>query len=129
MKDLASLKNSAADLSPTAGQIPRLLGLAQASKLVRNHPEFKEHLLGKITGDEVAFGSIGESSTSEGMFFETINAACVLQVPLAVAIWDNGYGISVPVDLQTAKGSISKALKGFEADGKDPGCRIYSCKG
>ncbi len=129
MRDLASLKNSAADLSPTAGQIPRLLGLAQASKLVRNHPEFKKPLLGKITGDEVAFGSIGESSTSEGMFFETINAACVLQVPLAVAIWDNGYGISVPVDLQTAKGSISKALKGFEADGQDPGCRIYSCKG
>lgn len=129
MKELARMKNSAADLSPTAGQIPRLLGLAQATKLVRNHPEFVPHTSGKITGDEVAFGSIGESSTSEGMFFETINAACVLQVPLAVAIWDNGYGISVPVDLQTAKGSISKALRGFEADDKDPGCRIYSCKG
>ena len=129
LKELAYMKNSAADLSPTAGQIPRLLGLAQASKLVRDNPEFREHLIGKITGDEVAFGSIGESSTSEGMFFETINAACVLQVPLAVAIWDNGYGISVPVDLQTAKGSISKALRGFEADDQDPGCKIYSCKG
>ena len=129
LKELALMKNSAADLSPTAGQIPRLLGLAQASKLVRDHPEFAPHTAGKITGDEVAFGSIGESSTSEGMFFETINAACVLQVPLAVAIWDNGYGISVPVDLQTAKGSISKALKGFEADENDPGCKIYSCKG
>ncbi|MEI7829088.1 MAG: thiamine pyrophosphate-dependent enzyme [Prolixibacteraceae bacterium] len=129
LKDLALMKNSAADLSPTAGQIPRLLGLAQASKLVRDHPEFAAHTAGKITGNEVAFGSIGESSTSEGMFFETINAACVLQVPLAVAIWDNGYGISVPVDLQTAKGSISKALKGFEANDKDPGCKIYSCKG
>ncbi len=129
LKELALMKNSAADLSPTAGQIPRLLGLAQASKLVRDHPEFAPHTAGKITGDEVAFGSIGESSTSEGMFFETINAACVLQVPLAVAIWDNGYGISVPVDLQTAKGSISKALKGFETDGEDLGCRIYSCKG
>jgi len=129
MKDLALMKNSAADLSPTAGQIPRLLGLAQASKLVRDHPEFALPAAGKITGNEVAFGSIGESSTSEGMFFETINAACVLQVPLAVAIWDNGYGISVPVDLQTAKGSISKALKGFEGDGMDPGCKIYSCKG
>jgi pyruvate/2-oxoglutarate/acetoin dehydrogenase E1 component/TPP-dependent pyruvate/acetoin dehydrogenase alpha subunit len=129
MKDLALMKNSAADLSPTAGQIPRLLGLAQASKLVRNHPEFAPFTTGKITGNEVAFGSIGESSTSEGMFFETINAACVLQVPLAMAIWDNGYGISVPVDLQTAKGSISKALKGFEADLTDPGCKIYSCKG
>jgi TPP-dependent pyruvate/acetoin dehydrogenase alpha subunit len=129
LKDLALMKNSAADLSPTAGQIPRLLGLAQASKLVRDHPEFAPHTAGKITGNEVAFGSIGESSTSEGMFFETINAACVLQVPLAVAIWDNGYGISVPVDLQTAKGSISKALKGFEANEDDPGCKIYSCKG
>jgi pyruvate/2-oxoglutarate/acetoin dehydrogenase E1 component/TPP-dependent pyruvate/acetoin dehydrogenase alpha subunit len=129
LKELALMKNSAADLSPTAGQIPRLLGLAQASKLVRDHPEFAPHTIGKITGDEVAFGSIGESSTSEGMFFETINAACVLQVPLAVAIWDNGYGISVPVDLQTAKGSISKALKGFETDGEDLGCKIYSCKG
>jgi len=129
LKELALMKNSAADLSPTAGQIPRLLGLAQASKLVRDHPEFAQHTLGKITGNEVAFGSIGESSTSEGMFFETINAACVLQVPMAVAIWDNGYGISVPVGLQTAKGSISKALKGFEADDKDPGCKIYSCKG
>ncbi len=129
LRELASMKNSAADLSPTAGQIPRLLGLAQASKLVRDHPEFAPHTAGKITGDEVAFGSIGESSTSEGMFFETINAACVLQVPLAVAIWDNGYGISVPVDLQTAKGSISKALKGFESEGNDLGCKIYSCKG
>jgi pyruvate/2-oxoglutarate/acetoin dehydrogenase E1 component/TPP-dependent pyruvate/acetoin dehydrogenase alpha subunit len=129
LKELALMKNSAADLSPTAGQIPRLLGLAQASRLVRDHPEFAPHTAGKITGDEVAFGSIGESSTSEGMFFETINAACVLQVPLAVAIWDNGYGISVPVDLQTAKGSISKALKGFEAEGNDLGCKIYSCKG
>jgi len=129
LNDLAFMKNSAADLSPTAGQIPRLLGLAQASKLVRENPEFAKHTVGKITGNEVAFGSIGESSTSEGMFFETINAACVLQVPLAVAIWDNGYGISVPVDLQTAKGSISKALKGFEADEQDPGCKIYSCKG
>lgn len=129
LKDLALMKNSAADLSPTAGQIPRLLGLAQASKLVRDHPEFAPHTANKITGNEVAFGSIGESSTSEGMFFETINAACVLQVPLAVAIWDNGYGISVPVDLQTAKGSISKALRGFEADDKDQGCKIYSCRG
>ncbi|MFA6129311.1 MAG: thiamine pyrophosphate-dependent enzyme [Bacteroidales bacterium] len=129
LKELALMKNSAADLSPTAGQIPRLLGLAQASKFVRDHPEFAPHTAGKITGDEVAFGSIGESSTSEGMFFETINAACVLQVPMAVAIWDNGYGISVPVDLQTAKGSISKAMKGFEAEGNDLGCKIYSCKG
>ena len=126
---LSGMKNSAADLSPTAGQIPRLLGLAQASKLVRENPEFAEHTRELITGNEVAFGSIGESSTSEGMFFETINAACVLQVPLAMAIWDNGFGISVPVDLQTAKGSISKALEGFRAKGEDQGCLIYECKG
>jgi pyruvate/2-oxoglutarate/acetoin dehydrogenase E1 component/TPP-dependent pyruvate/acetoin dehydrogenase alpha subunit len=126
---LARMKNSAADLSPTAGQIPRLLGLAQASKLVRENPEFGKNLADLITGNEVAFGSIGESSTSEGMFFETINAACVMQVPLAMAIWDNGYGISVPVDLQTAKGSISKALDGFAAKGGDQGCLIYRCKG
>ncbi len=126
---LARMKNSAADLSPTAGQIPRSLGLAQASKLVRENPEFSAHLKELITGDEVAFGTIGESSTSEGMFFETINAACVMQVPLAIAIWDNGYGISVPVDLQTAKGSISKALEGFRANGDGKGCLIYECKG
>ncbi len=127
--ELARMKNSAADLSPTAGQIPRLLGLAQASKLVRENPGFLNHLEGLVTGNEVAFGSIGESSTSEGMFFETINAACVMQVPLAVAIWDNGFGISVPVALQTAKGSISKALEGFRSNGEDPGCLIYTCKG
>ena len=127
--DLARIKNSAADLSPTAGQIPRLLGLAQASKLVRENPEFAVHMKELISGNEVAFGSIGESSTSEGMFFETINAACVMQVPLAMAIWDNGFGISVPVDLQTAKGSISKALEGFRDQGSDKGCLIYQCKG
>lgn len=126
---LARMKNSAADLSPTAGQIPRLLGLAQASKLVRENPGLAVHLKELVTGSEVAFGSIGESSTSEGMFFETINAACVMQVPLAMAVWDNGFGISVPVDLQTAKGSISKALEGFRAKGDDPGCLIYECKG
>ncbi|MCE1199702.1 MAG: transketolase, partial [Marinilabiliales bacterium] len=110
---LASMLNSAADLSPTAGQMPRLLGLAQASKLVREHPEYLPLIGELVSGNEVAFGSIGESSTSEGMFFETINAACVMQIPLAMAIWDNGFGISVPVELQTAKGSISKVLEGF----------------
>ena len=126
---LARMKNSAADLSPTAGQIPRLLGLAQATKLVRENPEFAEYTKDLITGNEVAFGSIGESSTSEGMFFETINAACVMQVPLVIAIWDNGFGISVPVELQTAKGSISKALEGFRVTDDDKGCLIFECKG
>ena len=129
LDNLLDQKNSSADVSSTAGQIPRLLGLALASKLVRNNPELQQYTKNTISGNEVAFGTIGESSTSEGMFFETINAACVMHVPLAIAIWDNGYGISVPVELQTAKSSISKALKGFEANDHDPGCKIYSCPG
>ena len=127
--NLLEQKNSSSDVSSTAGQMPRLLGLAHASKLVRDNPELQQYTKNTITGNEVAFGTIGESSTSEGMFFETINAACVLQVPLSVAIWDDGYGISVPVELQTAKGSISKALKGFETEGKDLGCKIFVCPG
>ena len=121
--------NSASDISPTAGQMPRLLGLAQASKIARENKEIREKLAANSTGNEVAFGTIGDGSTSEGLFFETINAACVMQVPLAVVVYDDGYGISVPTKLQTAKASISKALKGFEADGKDKGCRIYHCHG
>jgi pyruvate/2-oxoglutarate/acetoin dehydrogenase E1 component/TPP-dependent pyruvate/acetoin dehydrogenase alpha subunit len=127
--NLLGQKNSSSDVSSTAGQMPRLLGLAHASKLVRDNPELQQYTKNTITGNEVAFGTIGESGTSEGMFFETINAACVLQVPLAVAIWDDGYGISVPVELQTAKGSISKALKGFETNGNDRGCKIFVCPG
>lgn len=129
LDNLLEQKNSSSDVSSTAGQMPRLLGLAHASKLVRENPELKKYTKNTITGNEVAFGTIGESSTSEGMFFETINAACVMQVPMAVAIWDDGYGISVPVDLQTAKGSISKALKGFETDSNNQGCEIFVCPG
>jgi pyruvate/2-oxoglutarate/acetoin dehydrogenase E1 component/TPP-dependent pyruvate/acetoin dehydrogenase alpha subunit len=121
--------NSAADLSPTAGQMPRLLGLAQASKMVRQNPELKKHLQNNVDGNEVAFGSIGDASTSEGMFFETINAAAVMQVPLAVAVYDDGFGISVPIELQTTKSSISEALKGFENDKENNGISIYTCKG
>ena len=127
--NLLNQKNSSADVSSTGGQMPRLLGLAQASKVVREHPELGQYLTDKVTGNEVAFGTIGESSTSEGMFFETINAACVLQVPLAIAVYDDGFGISVPVELQTAKASISKALKGFETDENDLGCKILVCPG
>ncbi len=129
LDNLLEQKNSSSDVSSTAGQMPRLLGLAHASKLVRENPELQQYTKNTITGNEVAFGTIGESSTTEGMFFETINAACVLQVPLAIAIWDDGYGISVPVELQTAKGSISKALKGFEANDTDQGCKIFVCPG
>jgi pyruvate/2-oxoglutarate/acetoin dehydrogenase E1 component/TPP-dependent pyruvate/acetoin dehydrogenase alpha subunit len=129
LDNLLIQKNSSSDISPTAGQMPRLLGLAQASKLVRDNPELQQYTKNTITGNEVAFGTIGESSTTEGMFFETINAACVLKVPMAVAIWDDGYGISVPVEVQTAKGSISKVLKGFETEGNDNGCKIFCCPG
>ena len=129
IKNLMEQFNSASDISPTAGQMPRLLGLAQASKLVRQNPEFKKHLQNNVDGNEVAFGSIGDASTSEGMFFETINAAAVMQVPLAVAVYDDGFGISVPIELQTTKSSISKALKGFENDNGNNGISIYTCQG
>ncbi|NCA76219.1 MAG: transketolase [Alphaproteobacteria bacterium] len=129
-KDLTKQKNSSGDISPTAGQMPRLLGLALASKIFRNSPEMWDHT-GKFTvkGDEVAFGTIGDASTSEGHFFETINAAGVLQVPLALSVWDDGYGISVPKKIQTTRESISELLKGFMADEHKPGILLYTCHG
>ena len=129
IKDLANQYNSASDISSTAGQMPRLLGLAQASKMVREQPELKKQLNNNVTGNEVAFGSIGDASTSEGIFFETINAAGVLQVPLAIAVYDDGFGISVPIELQTTKSSISEALKGFAKEKGSNGVEIYKCKG
>ncbi|NQU85359.1 MAG: transketolase [Mariniphaga sp.] len=129
IKDLANCYNSVSDISPTGGQMPRLLGLAQASKIVRQNPAMKKHLNNNINGNEVAFGSIGDASTSEGMFFETINAAGVMQVPLAVTVYDDGFGISVPIELQTTKSSISKALKGFQKEKNTNGIQIYKCKG
>jgi len=130
-KDLTKQKNSSGDISPTAAQMPRLLGLALASKTFRNSREMQE--AGKkftVNGNEVAFGMIGDASTSEGHFWETINAAGVLQVPMALAIWDDGYGISVPKKYQTTKESISEALKGFVKDKDNPGgILLYSCKG
>lgn len=129
-KDLTKQKNSSGDISPTAGQMPRLLGLALASKVFRNSPEMWEQAK-KFTrkGNEVAFGMIGDASTSEGHFFETINAAGVMQVPIALSIWDDGYGISVPKKYQTTKENISELLKGFVADDKHPGIRLYSANG
>lgn len=129
IRNLMDRYNSASDISPTAGQMPRLLGLAQASKIIRQNPELKKHLNNNVEGNEVAFGSIGDASTSEGMFFETINAAAVMQVPMAVAVYDDGFGISVPIELQTTKASISKALKGFENDENHKGVAFYSCNG
>lgn len=129
IKNLSEQYNSASDISSTGGQMPRLLGLAQASKIVRENPGMKKHLNNNVTGNEVAFGSIGDASTSEGMFFETINAAAVMQVPMAVAVYDDGFGISVPVELQTAKSSISKALKGFQKENNTNGIEIFTARG
>ncbi len=130
-KDLTSLKNSSADISPTAGQMPRLLGLALASKMYRQNPELHSDKFRKfsIKGNEVAFGTIGDASTSEGLFFETINAAGVLQVPMAISVWDDGYGISVPSKFQTTKQNISEALKGFERTATQEGFHIVTGKG
>jgi pyruvate/2-oxoglutarate/acetoin dehydrogenase E1 component/TPP-dependent pyruvate/acetoin dehydrogenase alpha subunit len=120
--------NVSSDISCTAGQMARALGLAMASKKYRkldipSHKKFSNH------GNEVSFVTIGDSSTSEGIFWETMNAAAVMRVPLLVAVWDDGYGISVPVEMQTAKGSISKALEGFLPDGNGNGIMIYTVKG
>ncbi|MFN8209742.1 MAG: thiamine pyrophosphate-dependent enzyme [Bacteroidales bacterium] len=128
-RDLTKQKNSSADISPTAGQMPRLLGLAWASKLFRQNKELHKFKGLSVNGNEVAFGSIGDASTSEGHFWETMNAAGVLQVPMAVTVYDNGYGISVPKAYQTTKGSISEILKGFEAEEDKPGLKIYKGKG
>ena len=124
-KDLTKQKNSSADISPTAGQMPRLLGLALASKLFRNNPGLKSCSGFSHNGDEVAFGTIGDASTSEGHFFETLNAAGVLQVPMAVSVWDDGWGISVPKKYQTTKENISELLKGFEQKKNEPGFLIF----
>ncbi len=129
LDNLTNQKNSSSDISSTSGQMPRLLGLAHASKLFRNVEYLWQYQHFSNFGNEVAFGTIGDASTSEGQFFETINAACVMQVPLAIAVWDDGFGISVPVELQTTKASISKALKGFEKEGDSTGCLIYNSKG
>ncbi len=126
--DLANRKNISSDMAPTASQMPRALGLAYASKCFRNaaHPELFEGLSNH--GNEICFCTIGDASTSEGHFWETINAAGVLQVPLAVFVWDDGYGISVPKNFQTTKGSISDALQGLEKEPGTNGIHIYKVK-
>ncbi len=129
IKNLLEQYNSASDISSTGGQMPRLLGLAQASRIIRQKPELKQFLNNNVSGNEVAFGTIGDASTSEGVFWETINAAGVMQVPLVTAIYDDGYGISVPVELQTTKANISEVLKGFQKEKKTNGIDIYTCKG
>jgi len=128
-KDLTSQKNSSADISPTAGQMPRLLGLALASQLFRRNEDLHPMETFSRKGNEVAFGTIGDASTSEGHFWETINAAGVLQVPMAISVWDDGYGISVANNLQTTKQSISEILKGFERTEDSPGYVIFRARG
>lgn len=128
-KDLTQSPQSSSDISPTAGQMVRGLGLAYASKMYRNINELQEGFE-KFSkdGNEVAFCTIGDASTSEGLFWETVNAAGVLQVPLAIFIWDDGYGISVPRKYQTTKNSISEALAGMQWDDKKGGINIYKVK-
>ena len=127
--DLAKLKNISSDISPTAGQMVRGLGLAFASKLFRNVPALHELPNLSNNGNEICFCTIGDASTSEGHFWETMNAAGVLQVPLAVFVWDDGYGISVPKKYQTTKSSISDALAGMQKEEHTNGIEIYKLKG
>lgn len=128
-KNLTQQKNSSADISPTAGQMPRLLGLAQASKIYRNVAEIPAKNNFSNKGNEVAWGTIGNASTSEGLFFETINAAGVLQVPMVMSVWDDEYGISVHAKYQTTKENISEILKGFQRDEHGNGYEIFRVKG
>ncbi len=128
-KNLMNQKNSSADISPTAGQMPRLLGLALASKIYKDNDSLSEFSNFSANGNEVAFGTIGDASTSEGIFWETINAAGVLEVPMAMSIWDDGYGISVPKKYQTTKGSISVLLSGLEKQENTNGYKIYNVNG
>ena len=126
---LSQLKNISADIAPTAGQMPRALGLALASKLFRDVKELNAIKDLSTNGNEVCFCTIGDASTSEGHFWETMNAAGVMQVPLAVFVWDDGYGISVPREYQTTKSSISKAMAGLQKEENSNGINIYNLKG
>ncbi len=127
-KDLTKQKNISSDISPTAGQMPRLLGLAQASKIYKS-VQFDGSEKFSKGGNEVAFGTIGDASTAEGHFWETLNAACALQVPMIVSIWDDGYGISVPTQNQRAKADIAEMLSGFQRkEGEEQGCEIIQVK-
>ena len=127
--NLMEQKNSSSDISPTAGQMPRLLGLAQASKIYRNVKGLENKTSFSHKGNEIAWGTIGNASTSEGLFFETINAAGVLQVPMVMSVWDDEYGISVHARHQTTKESISEILKGFQRDNQHNGYEIFTVNG
>ena len=128
-KNLTQQKNSSADISPTAGQMSRLVGLAQASKLYRNEKALKDNTNFSINGNEIAWGTIGNASTSEGVFFEAINAAGVLQIPMVISVWDDEYGISVHAKHQTTKQNISTILKGFQRTDEEAGFEILTVNG
>lgn len=128
-KNLMEMRNSSADVSPTAAQMPKLLGLAYASKLYKENPALQHMTSFSNKGGEVAWGTIGNASTAEGMFFETFNAGGVLQVPMVISVWDDDYGISVTNDLQVTKASISAALEGFKRDNEQKGYEILVVKG
>jgi len=128
-KNLMEQKNSSADSSPTASQVPRLLGLAQASRLFRENPDLQSLSQFSRKGNEVAFGTIGDASSSEGHFFEAINAAGVMQIPFAMSVWDDQWGISVHNEYQTTKANISKVLEGFQKEEGTNGIEIFQAKG
>ncbi len=128
-KNLVEMMNCSSDISPTGAHMARLVGLAFASKLFRNNPALEEYANFSNNGNEVGFGTIGNASTSEGVFFEAVNAAGVLQIPMAISIWDDGYGISVPAEFQTTKEDISEILKGFQRDENGNGYEIFKVKG
>ena len=128
-KNLTTQKNSSADISPTAAQMPRLVGLAQASKVYRNSNDLHHYTKFSNNGNEVAWGTIGNASTSEGVFFESINAAGVLEIPMVMSIWDDEYGISVHAKYQTTKESISEILKGFQKEKNTNGYEIFVVNG
>ncbi len=128
-KTLTDMKITSSDISCTAGQMPRLVGLGWASKLYRNNPELSDFKDFSINGNEVAFGTIGNASTSEGHFWEAMNAAGVLQIPMVMSVWDDYYGISVPQKYHTTKESISKALAGLQSSDNEEGLEIFTVKG
>lgn len=128
-KRQTEMKNSTSDISPTGAQMSRLIGLAYASKLYRKNPDLSDLTDFSINGNEVAFGTIGNAATAEGCFFEAVNAAGVLQIPMVLAVWDDGYGISVPNKFHTTKEDISKAMIGFQRTKREPGIEILKVNG
>ena len=128
-KDMTKIKITTTDLSPTAAQMPRIIGLGLASKLFRRDKNLHQFTTLSNNGNEIVFGTIGDGSTSEGIFLEAINAMGVLQIPVVMSVWDDGHAISVPVEKQTTKGSISEALKGFAKENDSNGIEILKARG